>query len=230
MTGPAPDPRPAAPPRPDWARLHTVLLDLDGTLLDLHYDNHFWTEYLPAQLATRRGVPLPEVHAELEPLFRATRATLDFYCLDHWSRRTGVDIPRLKRQVAHLIGWRQDARAFLAWARSAGKRTLVVTNAHPGSWGLKQEHTGFLDLVDGLVSAHDFGRPKEDPGFWDDLRDRHGVSLPDSLFVDDNLDVVDTAQGVGVGSVWSVVQPDSRRPVRDLGPRAALQAFAEILP
>ena len=22
----------------------TILLDMDGTLLDLHYDNHFWME------------------------------------------------------------------------------------------------------------------------------------------------------------------------------------------
>lgn len=230
MSGSAPDPTIAATPRPDWARLHTVLLDLDGTLLDLHYDNHFWGEYLPAHLARQRAMALPDVHAELEPHFRATRATLDFYCLDHWTRLTGVDIPLLKRDVAHLIGWRQDARAFLGWARAAGKRTLVVTNAHPGSWGLKHEHTGFLDLVDGLVSAHDVGLPKEDPRFWERLADRHAVSLPGSLFVDDNLDVIDTADAVGLGSVWSVLQPDSRRPARDLGGRAALQTFAEIRP
>ncbi|MEK9134555.1 MAG: haloacid dehalogenase, partial [Pseudomonadota bacterium] len=27
-----------------WNNLDTLLLDLDGTLLDLHYDNHFWLE------------------------------------------------------------------------------------------------------------------------------------------------------------------------------------------
>ena len=24
-----------------------VLLDMDGTLLDLHYDSHFWLDYVP---------------------------------------------------------------------------------------------------------------------------------------------------------------------------------------
>jgi FMN phosphatase YigB (HAD superfamily) len=26
----------------DWADIDTVLLDMDGTLLDLHFDNYFW--------------------------------------------------------------------------------------------------------------------------------------------------------------------------------------------
>ena len=34
--------------KPDWAHIDTVLLDLDGTLLDLAYDNHFWLEIVPA--------------------------------------------------------------------------------------------------------------------------------------------------------------------------------------
>jgi 5'-nucleotidase len=32
---------PFAVEKPDWAHIDTVLLDLDGTLLDLAYDNHF---------------------------------------------------------------------------------------------------------------------------------------------------------------------------------------------
>ena len=31
----------------DWDSIDTVLLDMDGTLLDLHFDNYFWTEHLP---------------------------------------------------------------------------------------------------------------------------------------------------------------------------------------
>ena len=35
----------------DWQDIHTVLLDMDGTLLDLHFDNHFWLEHLPKRYA-----------------------------------------------------------------------------------------------------------------------------------------------------------------------------------
>jgi FMN phosphatase YigB (HAD superfamily) len=36
----------------DWQEIKTVFLDLDGTLLDLHFDNHFWLEYVPVCLQT----------------------------------------------------------------------------------------------------------------------------------------------------------------------------------
>ena len=35
----------------NWSKIDTVLLDMDGTLLDLHYDSHFWLNVIPA--ATR---------------------------------------------------------------------------------------------------------------------------------------------------------------------------------
>ena len=35
----------------DWEHIDTVLLDMDGTLLDLHFDNYFWTQHLPGVYA-----------------------------------------------------------------------------------------------------------------------------------------------------------------------------------
>ena len=39
----------------DWSRIDHVLLDLDGTLLDLDFDNHFWQTLVPACGARRVG-------------------------------------------------------------------------------------------------------------------------------------------------------------------------------
>ena len=39
-----------------WSDIDTVLLDMDGTLLDLHFDNHFWLEHLPQRYAELHGV------------------------------------------------------------------------------------------------------------------------------------------------------------------------------
>ncbi|MFV8760570.1 GMP/IMP nucleotidase, partial [Yersinia enterocolitica] len=30
------------PPELNWQEIDTVLLDMDGTLLDLEFDSHFW--------------------------------------------------------------------------------------------------------------------------------------------------------------------------------------------
>ena len=34
-------------PIPDWSCIEVVCLDMDGTVLDLHFDNLFWLEVLP---------------------------------------------------------------------------------------------------------------------------------------------------------------------------------------
>ena len=39
-----------------WMRVETVLLDLDGTLLDLAFDNYFWRERVPAAYAAARAI------------------------------------------------------------------------------------------------------------------------------------------------------------------------------
>ena len=42
----------------DWDSIDTVLLDMDGTLLDLHFDNHFWLEFVPHKYAELKGIAL----------------------------------------------------------------------------------------------------------------------------------------------------------------------------
>ena len=39
-----------------WNQLDTVLLDMDGTLLDLHYDNYFWLEHVPRRFSEKHGL------------------------------------------------------------------------------------------------------------------------------------------------------------------------------
>ncbi len=41
-----------------WKNIHTVLLDMDGTLLDLHFDNHFWLEHVPKRLSEKHSISL----------------------------------------------------------------------------------------------------------------------------------------------------------------------------
>lgn len=214
---------------PDWSAIDTLLLDMDGTVLDLHFDNHFWSVHLPSHLAARHEVPVERVIADLEPHFRSTRATLSFYCLDFWSDLTDTDIPELKRELVHLIDWRRDARAFLDWSRNTPMRVIIATNAHAGSWQLKDECTGIVARVDGLVSAHDYGVPKEDAAFWERLFADHEIDPARTMFIDDNLDVLASARRAGIRQLLSVSTPDSRRPRRELD-EPAIDLFGEISP
>ncbi|MGH8370476.1 MAG: haloacid dehalogenase, partial [Gammaproteobacteria bacterium] len=98
---------------PDWSEIRTVLLDMDGTLLDLHFDNHFWLEHVPLRYAERHGLDPEQALAELMPRFREMEGTLQWYCLDHWSRELDLDIVALKREVAYLIKVLPEVETFL---------------------------------------------------------------------------------------------------------------------
>ncbi len=86
----------------DWSSLNTVFLDMDGTLLDLHFDNHFWLEHLPARYAEHYDLHPQEAKDRLIPMIMAERGSLNWYCTDYWSERLSLDITGLKAEVGGL--------------------------------------------------------------------------------------------------------------------------------
>lgn len=200
----------------DWGRVQTVLLDMDGTLLDLAYDNHFWTEHLPARYAELQGISLQASNDFLGPIFESTHGTLDWYCIDYWTERLQVDISALKRETAERVGWLDGAQVFLRSLEVRGLPRWLVTNAHPKSLSLKVERTGLDRFLDAQFSTHSFGFPKEDENFWSRFSLDTGLDLGACLLIDDNLRVLETAGACGVGQCVAITRPDSRHPEREL--------------
>ena len=193
-----------------WADIDTVLLDMDGTLLDLHFDNHFWLEHLPQRYAELHGVSRALAEAELLPLFREHAGTLNWYCTDFWSRELKLSVRELKREVAHLIALRPDADTFLKALRAAGKRVVLITNAHRDSLSLKLERVELAPYFDRLISSHDYGFPKEDQQFWFALQQDFAFSPARTLFIDDSLPILRSAQRYGIAHLRAISHPDSR--------------------
>src|SRR3989344_2695702 len=144
-----------------WHDIDTVLLDMDGTLLDLHFDNHFWLEHLPQRYAELHGVSRAMAELELQPLFERNAGQLQWYCLDFWSAELKLSVRELKLETAHLIALRPDADIFLAAIKRAGKRVVLITNAHRDSLSLKLERIELAPYFERLISSHDYGFPKE---------------------------------------------------------------------
>jgi GMP/IMP 5'-nucleotidase len=201
-------------PAVDWSRIDQVLLDMDGTVLDLAFDNHFWRELLPAHYARHHGLSLDQAQARLQPHFTGLQGKLEWYCLDHWSRLTGLDVAALKEQARERIAILPGSEAFLRAVRASGRPLWLVTNAHRGSWQLKMRHTGLAERFDHILCAHDFGMPKEDPRFWPALAARHPFDPARALFVDDSLPVLRTARSYGFAAVVAVLNPDTTLPKR----------------
>ncbi len=211
-----------------WEQIDTVLLDLDGTLLDLHYDNYFFGEYLPAHLAQRDGRPVAAVRADFAERCRCVEGTLAWYCLDYWQRELDLDLLPLKRAVAQRVQWRAHAPAFLGALAAAGKRRVLATNAHPLSLRVKAERVSYGRELEARYSAHELGAPKEDPLFWSRLQRREGFDPARTLFVDDNPRVLATARDWGIAQVIGVTRPDSRRPANELTGFTAIADFDEL--
>ena len=213
-----------------WHDISSVFLDMDGTLLDLHFDNHFWREHVPLRYAERHSLEVEAAKAALFPKFQAKEGTMDWYCVDYWSRELGLDIAGLKREIDHLIAVHANVVEFLDYTRRAGKRTVLLTNAHSKSLALKMARTDLENHFDALICAHDIGYPKENPRFWEHLGDHETFDRETTLFVDDSLPILRTARAFGVRHLLAVRRPDSQSPPKETEEFDAIEDFADIMP
>lgn len=215
----------------DWSAIDTVLLDMDGTLLDLHFDNHFWLEHLPKRYAEKHGLHPERTQTELHTRYDHLRGKLQWYCLDYWREELGMDIVSLKKEVQHLIRVHPHVIDFLDYARADGKRVLLVTNAHRDSLMLKLERTPLGGHVDEAVCSHDYGLPKEHLDFWAALQADHPFAPSRTLLVDDNLAVLASARDFGIRWLLGVRQPDTQKPpVTEAQGFEVLNGFDALLP
>ncbi|WP_280563220.1 GMP/IMP nucleotidase [Chromohalobacter sp. 48-RD10] len=213
----------------DWNAIDTVLLDMDGTLLDLHFDSHFWLEHLPQRYVEMHK--LDAHHADtLRSRIIGEQGTLNWYSLAYWSRELDVDVVALKREVQHLIGLRSDALDFLKWLKKAHPRVVLATNADRESLALKLPLTGLEEYLDVIISSADVGVAKEAPEFWFALQDIEPFEPGRTLFIDDNPAVLESAREYGIRHLLGIKQPDSQRPERELENFIALERFATLLP
>ena len=213
----------------DWSKISTVLLDMDGTILDLHFDNHFWLHHLPQRYSELHSVNLAEAKKLLLEHYQRVEGTIDWYCLDYWAEQTQLSITDLKREVQHLIQLRSDAHDFLCALKSSGRDIVLVTNAHPASLALKIERTQLDKYFDTLYSTHEFGVTKESQLLWQRLQEKHGFILENTLFVDDNITILNSAKKYGFEHLLAVANPDSQQDSRVINEYPAIIDYSEFL-
>ncbi len=214
----------------DWNSIDTVLLDMDGTLLDLHFDNYFWTEYLPRVYADKHNLSKANASEHLHQQFNEGQGTLAWYCIDHWSKQLNLDIPTLKREIQHMISLRPHALQFLQQLHKSDRDVVMVTNAHRKTLDIKMDNVDITPWFDRIVVSHELNAPKEEQAFWHKLQALHPFDPVRTLLIDDTESVLHSARKYGVAHLLTLLQPDSRRQKRIDTDFPGIHHFDEIMP
>ncbi len=216
--------------RLDWNKIDTVLLDMDGTLLDLRFDNHFWRDVVPRAFAEKHQLDFDIASEEVTALYEAVLGELEWYCLDYWTGKLNLDIRALKSNLKHLIKVRPGALEFMQACQRAGKKTYIITNAHPDSLTLKLECTQLHLHLDDVITSHDIGYPKEKQAFWQTIQQQLGFDKHRSLFIDDSETILNSAQTFGINYLCGIERPDSTMAANRSDHFYLIEHFDEINP
>jgi len=213
----------------NWQAIDTVLLDMDGTLLDLAYDNHFWLEHIPRAFAQKHALALDQAKEKLYEKMSATSGTLEWYCIDHWSKTLGFDVHEHVRNTAHQSSLRPHVFEFLNFLQSRQKEVLLVTNAHQVVLESKLTNIKIEPYFDRMVTSHQFHAPKESQEFWQRFAQAYPFNAQRTLLIDDNEAVLNAANQFGIKYLVTLKQPDSRREIKTNTQHPAIHHFEELL-
>jgi len=194
----------------DWTQIDSILLDLDGTLLDLNFDLHFWLEYLPQVYSEKNNISHQEAQDILLSMLNAEKGKLNWYCIDFWQEKLELDIMELKNNISHLIQVHPNVKRFLTLARKHNKKIYLITNAHRKTIELKMSVTQLRDYFDGIVSSHDFGFAKQQQTFWHKLSEEIHLDKNRTIFFDDSPDVLQSAFEFNIKHIVAISKPSSR--------------------
>lgn len=214
----------------DWENVTTVFLDMDGTLLDLYFDNYFWHEHVPLRYSEKHEINLNHSKQQLQARYKSKAGTLDWYCTDFWTKELKLDISSLKQEISHRIRIFPKTKQFLEKLMNINKRIVLLTNAHRDSIAIKMNFLQLECYFDKIISSHDFGCPKEELLFWNKLMEIEPYNPANTLFIDDNLDVLAAAEAYGIQHLITIKQPDSSRPEQDTLHYQAISNFMQIMP
>ena len=216
--------------RIDWNLIDTVLLDMDGTLLDRHFDDHFWLEHVPMRYAEKTGMAKGDASELLLGMFRSQENTLNWTNLDYWSDRLGLDIPVLKEELDHLIAIHPFVTEFLLFLRRHNKGIHLVTNAHGKTLELKLRRTKIGAYFDRIVSSHDLGLPKEDPAFWGKLQAQLPFEPERTMLGEDSETNLGTAEMFGIKYLIHVGRYSSQSAPAISEKYHSIRYFSELIP
>ena len=212
-----------------WETIDFVLLDMDGTLLDKHFDDYFWEEFVPQQYAQKKEIPLEEATEMLVAAYEEQKRKLLWTDIDYWSNRFDLNLPALKETVADRVKVHDGVLPFLEFLKEAKKKVALLTNAHPKSIEIKLNRAPLRPYFDKIISSNDVGYSKEAVGFWEGAQRLFGFVNARSLFVDDNEENLIVARQFGIQHLLYQSNASSQIFQEDSKQFLTIRNFGEIM-
>lgn len=213
----------------NWSDIDDVLLDMDGTLLDRHFDNFFFEEELPRRYAALHALTFEEARDRLMAMYRSVEGELAWTDLDYWTKRVGIDVVAMHKELDHMIGYLPGAVEFLRHLRRLGKRVTIVTNAHSTGVSVKVAKTGLDHYVNRIVDAFEVGFLKMRPEYWPNCQRLLSFDPSRSLFIDDDEGCLMAAKEFGVAHLVHSAKSSSQLPPSPLSQFLSIAGFTPLL-
>jgi putative hydrolase of the HAD superfamily len=214
---------------PDWGQIDDVLLDMDGTLLDRHFDNFFFEEELPRRYAQLHNLAFEESRHRLLAMYRSVEGELAWTDLDYWTERVGIDVVAMHKELDHMIGFLPGAQEFLQYLRQLGKRVTIVTNAHESGVAVKSAKTGLDRHVDRIVDAFEVGFLKMRTEYWPSCQRLVGFDPRRSFYMDDDESCLIAARQFGVAHLIHSAKSSSQLPAAPVTQFMSVCGFSPLL-
>jgi putative hydrolase of the HAD superfamily len=213
----------------DWDSIDTVLLDMDGTLLDLHFDYYFWTQHLPEIYNQIQSGDIEQTTLYIANRLAKKQGQLEWYCTDYWSRQFDLNIIQAQSEVKHLIKERPQVLGFLENLGKLEKNRVLITNSDRPSIELKFANSAIEPLLDQVISSHDYSAAKEDQQFWQQLQNNLDFDPNTTLFIDDSEPVLNAAHQFGIKHLLSIKKPISTQLREDISQYPMIDDFTSLI-
>jgi len=212
-----------------WNEIKYVLLDMDGTLLDLYFDDYFWGHLVPEKYADKHNISFGAAREYLFKTYKSQERTLNWCDIDYWSRELDLDIPALKEQIRHLIEVHPHVIDFLKLMRKRKKKLFLLTNAHYKTIKIKFNKTQIGKYFDDILSSFNVGYPKEYIEFWERAEKKLGFEKECALFIDDTEEVLITAREFGIKYLIFKAKASSRSEPKKTNKFPVIHDFRELM-
>ena len=194
-----------------WNSIETFFLDLDGTLLDLAFDNFFWHEHLPYVYANSKDIEFEKAKEDFEKMYKNKENSIQWYSLSYWSEILEIDLCSELLRVKNKIRTLNNSEKFLQILKERKVRIYLLTNCPRYMLHVKLNQVRFWKFFDEIISSEDFGYPKETDEFWNLLQKKFKYKKTSTVFIDDSKNVLDFSVKSGLNNVFLISKPDSNK-------------------